>query len=383
MDDFTLFERTAEIKDSICILCNDNDQMVQDWVVRLTDTDFPFSEVKSVDQLRELPGPDRPEFIVLPHEHSGWEDAAKERKKKHDRSLVVSIGGFAFFLAVERMNPGMPEKFSEKWNKEADELLLDGWINALLLTDPCVLRDKDCDSIKKEHPVLVCSPTKVGSKTIEYSLKAIGVPNRHLHAIRGEKIINTILELDEPVKIITGVRDPVARELSQLFMMLSLDTKYRRYPGGLDEIIKKMKSINWYTGRVVFEYQPNPYGQSFGWFDTELKDHFGLDIFAEPFDREKGFGIYKKNNIEVFVYKLEKLNSLEGELQKFLDRDDFKLVSANIAAEKDIADVYRGVQDNLKESDAYLDFCYKDNDRIRYFYTDEEIDAFDKKWRKL
>ena len=36
-----------------------------------------------------------------------------------------------------------------------------------------------------------------------------------------------------------------------------------------------------------------------------------------------------------------------------------------------------------KESDAYLDFCYKDNDRIRYFYTDEEIDAFDKKWRKL
>ena len=59
MDDFTLFERTSEIKDSICILCNDNDQMVQDWVVRLTDTDFPFSEVKSVDQLRELPGPGR------------------------------------------------------------------------------------------------------------------------------------------------------------------------------------------------------------------------------------------------------------------------------------------------------------------------------------
>ena len=206
MDDFTLFERTSEIKNSICIICNDNDHMVQDWVVRLTDTDFPFSEVKSVDQLRELPGPERPEFIVLPHEHSGWEDAARERKNKHDRSLVVSIGGFAFFLAVERMNPGMPEKFSEKWNKEADELLL---------------------------------------------------------------------------------------------------------PGGMDEIIKKMKSINWYTGRVVFEYQPNPYGQSFGWFDTELKDHFGLDIFAEPFDREKGFGIYKKNNIEVFVYKLEKLNSLE------------------------------------------------------------------------
>ena len=207
--------------------------------------------------------------------------------------------------------------------------------------------------------------------------------SKTVSAIRGEKIINTILELDEPVKIITGVRDPVARELSQLFMKLSLDTRYRRFPGGMDEIIKKMKSINWYTGRVVFEYQPNPYGQSFGWFDTELKDHFGLDIFAEPFDREKGFGIYKKNNIEVFVYKLEKLNSLEGELQKFLDRDDFKLVSANIAAEKDIADVYRGVQDNLKESDAYLDFCYKDNDRIRYFYTDEEIDAFDKKWRKL
>ena len=87
-----------------------------------------------------------------------------------------------------------------------------------------------------------------------------------------------------------------------------------------------------------------------------MKDHFGLDIFAEPFDREKGFDIC---------------------------RDDFKLVPANIAAEKDIADIYRSVQDNLKESDAYLDFCYKDNDRIRYFYTDEEIDAFDKKWRKL
>ena len=197
MDDFTLFERTAEIKDSICILCNDNDQMVQDWVERLTDTDFPFSEVKSVDQLRELPGPDRPEFIVLPHEYSGWEDAARERKNKHDRSLVVSIGGFAFFLAVERTNPGMPEQFSEKWNKEADELFLEGAINTLLLTDPCVLRDKDCDFIKNEHPVLVCSPTKVDSKTIENSLKAIGVPNRHLHAIRGEKIINTILEQDD------------------------------------------------------------------------------------------------------------------------------------------------------------------------------------------
>ena len=87
--------------------------------------------------------------------------------------------------------------FSEKWNKEADELFLEGAINTLLLTDPCVLRDKDCDFIKNEHPVLVCSPTKVGSMTIEYSLKAIGVPTRHLHAIRGEKIINTILEQDD------------------------------------------------------------------------------------------------------------------------------------------------------------------------------------------
>ncbi len=113
------------------------------------------------------------------------------------------------------------------------------------------------------------------------------------------------------------------------------------------------------------------YGNSF-----ELKDNFDIDIYSQGFDRERGFRIYRHGNTEAFVYKLEKLDSLENEIRDFLDRPDFRLIRANDGSEKYLRFLYEGAKERFTVSQEYVDFYYQDNDRMNFFYTAEEQERF-------
>lgn len=115
------------------------------------------------------------------------------------------------------------------------------------------------------------------------------------------------------------------------------------------------------------------------WLDRQLKTAFGIDVFSEPFDKERGYIVIKRENVSVFVYRLDFLSSLEKELGEFAGVKDFKVQNANSADEKTYALAYRSF---LEEVRLKRDFFEQSiNSRIMsHFYTRRECEKYCKKW---
>lgn len=256
----------------------------------------------------------------------------------------------------------------------------------------------------KKDPYVVFQPAKVGSSSICVELDQRGKNIIHLHDIKmffkehptTDEEKQTILEAIRNVpnlKIITGVRDPIARDISLTFEELThgsctligeggfLTKIYERTIGNTPLCEEGLPPI---FGWNKYIRTNSKYGAMFDWFDREIKEFFNIDIFEEEFDREKGYSVIKKDNIEIFVYKLENLNKpdLNQALKQFLGIDDFDIQHSNNSEEKNYSICYRQVLQEMKLGQDYLDFYYKDNPRMKHFYTEEEIKSFRSRWER-
>jgi len=196
--------------------------------------------------------------------------------------------------------------------------------------------------------------------------------SEHIEEIKGQKSI----------KIITGVREPIARNISWFFQIIDCACVFPeffiKYEKGLitmDDIIKKFWSQNFV------------YGKQYDWFEEELEAVFGIDIASIDFPKEKGYAIanFPDRNIELLVLKLEKLDScLKEALETFLGVENLnceRLDRADFLDENDYL-IYENLRKSLTFSDEYLEEIY-DQPLVRHFYTDEEINKFKHKWSRL
>jgi len=240
--------------------------------------------------------------------------------------------------------------------------------------------------LKNSTTVLVYQPGKVGSLTIAGSLSAIGISNNHVHRLNidtkeynDENIIkyvhecrNVLSTSHRSVKIITLVREPVSQYLSLCFQIMD--------GIGINIVISPGDSLM--NTFVKIANEKTVYNQQFEWFDLELKDVFGIDIYDHPFDRKKGYSIIKKNNIEVLVMKLEKLNELEEVIGEFVCAPHFKLVNSNENDNKLYKYLYKNVKETIKLPREFYTHYYEGNHYMDHFYTPEEKAEFWKKWEK-
>ena len=120
----------------------------------------------------------------------------------------------------------------------------------------------------------------------------------------------------------------------------------------------------------------------FSWFDYEIKALFGVDIYEYPFDKEKGYSIIEHDNVQILIYKCEKLYQLEKVLAEFLKIPDFRLEKSNQGEEKIYAYVYKKFKEEVKLNLQYFDYYYTNNLKLKHFYTDFEIEYFKEKWKK-
>lgn len=175
------------------------------------------------------------------------------------------------------------------------------------------------------------------------------------------------------VKVITMVRDPLATNLSGLFH------NYRWWPAALKaqcdpptaDCLAAVESyfLDQYTHDV-----PDT------WFDMEVKSLYGVDVFAEPFDPERGYAIYRNDFADVLLIKLEKLNACAADaMRDFLGIEDFRLEETNVAEDKEYAAIYQAFRKQIALPDSYLDRMY-DSRVARRFYSPDEIAAFRRKW---
>jgi hypothetical protein len=193
--------------------------------------------------------------------------------------------------------------------------------------------------------------------------------------------INEIKQ-NKKIKIITGVRDPIARNISWFFQVIDCGAVFpsdffRKFQEGsitMDDVIQK------------FWEQDFIYCKQFDWFELELKPVFNIDITSFDFPQEKGYTIvnFPDQNIELLVFKLEKLDSCVQEaMQTFLGIENInsKRYERTEFLEPHEYAIYDNLRKSLKFSNEYLDQIY-DQPLVRHFYTDEEINAFKRKWSK-
>ncbi len=241
--------------------------------------------------------------------------------------------------------------------------------------------------------ILIYQMGKVGSAAIRDSLTANGIENyqvhylqnetvqklktRHLelgmkippHILRSELIIGQGLLSKGDFKIVSLIRDPVARNLSAFFQNIEL-----YYPNGS----YKGKSSEELIETFMTKYSHNI---SINWFDNEFKNTLGIDICDGEFDKSLGNFSFEKSGVKILLLKVES-DDLDKTcaLKKFLGLgDDFELLKTNIGDDKYYAEQYKAFKNRIKIPEEYLDKMY--NSRlITSFYDSESISKMRQKW---
>ena len=266
-----------------------------------------------------------------------------------------------------------------------------------------------CEILNPEI-VLVYQMAKVGSSSITRTIKANGVrPVYQIHSLNRQYIENLwkdiklynsyfgrdVIDHDiiisrylskrthkllgkRKIKIITSVRDPIARNISHFFQGIE---KY--FPnfvqsaevGSLD--LKEVIQSFW-------KHQGHRLDYHWKWFEREFKAVLGIDIFSVNFSPEKGYKIEKfgDKNIELLILKLESFDqSLEISLKDFFGLDALRLKEGNISNKKPYNFVYKNFLEEVKFPQSYVDRIY-DHQFMKHFYTASEIEKFKCRWLK-
>lgn len=252
-----------------------------------------------------------------------------------------------------------------------------------------------------ENDILVYQPGKVGSSSVCNSLASICINVTHVHMLTDYFIYDLIPELAwKPdatelgiiressrycsdkirkaghLKIITLVREPLSRDYSLfLYHMSELVKNGYLSPDDslLEACVEGIKKRATQNGKCKYGYQ-------FEWFNKELKEVFGVDVYNHPFDRKKGYSIIKQDDIEVLVVKLEKLNDLEQVIGEFVNAPNFKLINTNEASKKEYKDLYKSIRESIKIPREIVSLYYNGNRFMDHFYSEEEKNSFLKKW---
>jgi len=256
----------------------------------------------------------------------------------------------------------------------------------------------------KHAPVFIYQPGKVGSSSVYTSLRKSlkSSPVYHVHFLMDSGIKQAVQfhrESSDPVlphhlvlsqvlrkrldresnfhmKIITLIREPVGRALSDVFE--NIHRSWGQYVGN-DEITdleglraEALRSLTDPAGPVHFIEQ---------WQEKELKLLTGIDLLAEPFDEKKGWNIYENERASVLLIRLEDLSNVYSEaICSFLNipEGEAKLVNANIGQKKWYSDEYQIFRKEFSVPEAVCSQLYSSR-FIQHFYPDK-IEGFTGAW---
>ena len=274
----------------------------------------------------------------------------------------------------------------------------------------------------EKQPILVYQMAKVGSRSVFESLKSTITdrPIYHFHILRPksvstyerwrrksfpismdglpyvwrcqylyQQITRGIRSNSKKWKVISLVRDPIARNISDFFQNIRLEPKgtdgNMRVVGVGSEVYDVYGfSVNINNNNpeklIDIFLEKYPHDEPLKWFDLEFKDIFNFDIFAKDFPKSEGYKIYKYKSAEILLMRLENLEECAQDAFKaFLNIENFSLLNRNIGSQKDYANIYQAFKDSIVFPESTLEKIYSSK-YARHFYSEEEIKIFKNKW---
>lgn len=248
-------------------------------------------------------------------------------------------------------------------------------------------------SIMQRDTILVWQPGKVGSTSIVKSLEREKIPYAHLHCLSFANWLDAevhnsygiqhhwrdkpvkklgIMQDLEKVKIISLVRDPIARSIADYFE--GLGRLYSKYEDMDVDFYQDMNNF------IEKEARVGKSGYIFEWFNHEIKEFFDIDIYQYDFDKKKGYQVINKDNIELLLIKTEKLTDCQEILGRFVGVKKFKLMNDNVGNQKIYKFAYNEAKQLIKIPDHIINFYYRENECMDHFYTENEKKKFIEKW---
>ncbi|MSO48088.1 MAG: hypothetical protein EXQ67_08405 [Thermoleophilia bacterium] len=173
-------------------------------------------------------------------------------------------------------------------------------------------------------------------------------------------------------RVVTSVRDPVARAISRYFQDL------RRSDVSKLSVADCLTGL---SGRFIATMR-RPGGLGWDWYGTELRMATGIDVYSSTFDHAVGHAELAGDNVRLFVVRQENLAASAGALGAFFGID----LSHGLSRENDHADtalrqVYQEVLDAFRPPIDYLDRVYLKRP-WQHFYSELEIERLRAHWRR-
>jgi len=260
---------------------------------------------------------------------------------------------------------------------------------------------------------LVYSPGKVGSRTVEATLRKHlpGDDVIHIHSLvalengileaacsqhRPEMLglfalqpptwqwVRLLLSINNQLRflssstagairkplVVTGVREPVALYLSTAFQNWMT---YGATPEGLTAscLRERLTTVPWHEWCNL-------------WFTQELKGILGIDVFAQPFNPHQGWEIYENDLVRVLLIRQESLAHMPEAFGAFLNVDPATVAvqTTNTSEAKDYGRHYDEVKRSFRLTDGELNAVYR-LPYVTHFYSPTEVECFKNRWQRI
>lgn len=257
---------------------------------------------------------------------------------------------------------------------------------------------------RSQFPVWIYQMGKVGSSTVHRSIKEAQLsrsvyylhtldpmelalswqaeqknhplgPPYHLHLSR---VLRRRLRTGpSECRVVTGVRDPIAREISLVFDTPHLQDASLRDERGRFDVEKTVRFLHQKL------HQERTYRFALGWFEREIQSHLGVDVYSSDFDRHRGWTRIDKGNVSVLVYQTESLDALfPTVLADFLESSSpIPIKQDRVRSSSPDARAYERVKEQLELRPELCKKIYQSR-LVRHFYSDETIESWVAKWTR-
>jgi hypothetical protein len=176
-------------------------------------------------------------------------------------------------------------------------------------------------------------------------------------------------------KVVSLVREPIARNISSFFQDLEL-----QHPDFSFAEKATLRTEQLVDELVELFLDGHDHTEPLEWCDTELAEILGVDVYATPFPHERGWELYQSPRAEVLLVRLEDLATvMPSAFSFFLDGFRPTVPVVNAAADKSYRELYGTFQKTLRLPESYLRLMYESR-YAQHFYTTVERATFYRSW---
>ncbi|MBD3167750.1 hypothetical protein GF324_14205 [bacterium] len=205
-------------------------------------------------------------------------------------------------------------------------------------------------------------------------------PRMHPHILESLEVRRLMEQLkshssngtpDPPLKIISAVRDPVARNVSAFFENLQ---------SFAPEEMRQIRQGTVRPGHLRTAFlERYPHDLPITWFSMEPARVLDTDPLKYSFDRQQGVQHLKGPWFDLQILRLENADTWPEQVQTFLGCEPFRIAGSNLGSRKYYSEAYQVFKQQAALPADYLDRLY-DAPATRHFYTPDEIQRFRARW---